>query len=93
MTPNWTPDDVLRMLDCVEEILPLGGNGWSKVAAKFNACEVTVHSRADVVKRKFVKLKNVQKPTGDPSCPIEVLITRSIRMRSKEASWRRFRWT
>jgi hypothetical protein len=69
-TPNWTDAEVNILLNHVEEFMPMGSNGWQKVARLFNACDLVHHARdVDSCKRKFVKLKNHAKPTGDPDCP------------------------
>jgi hypothetical protein len=36
MVLNFTERDVTRLLDCVERVLPLGGNDWENVAAFYN---------------------------------------------------------
>ncbi|RHZ07532.1 hypothetical protein DYB37_010900 [Aphanomyces astaci] len=56
-------------------MLPLGKNGWEKVESRFNRLTETkllAVRDVDVLKRKFILLKNHAKPTGDPECPVEV---------------------
>ncbi|KAG9404988.1 hypothetical protein AC1031_004091 [Aphanomyces cochlioides] len=65
------------MLDQVEDIKPLGKNGWLRVERAFNASHF-VPRDADALKRKFVTLKNHPKPTGDPDCPPEVARAKRI---------------
>ena len=62
------------LLKDIEENLPCGGNEWEAVAMRFNrSLPNGVASRdADSLKAKFKSLRNVKKPTGDPSCPEEV---------------------
>ncbi|ETV69300.1 hypothetical protein H257_14927 [Aphanomyces astaci] len=69
---SWCPASVDLLLDITAAVLPLGKNQWEKVAQRF-ATEATVqslpHRDAEALKRKFLLLKNVQKPTGHPDCP------------------------
>ncbi|KAG9415596.1 hypothetical protein AC1031_009039 [Aphanomyces cochlioides] len=65
------------MLDLVEDIKPLGKNGWLRVERAFNASHF-VPRDADALKRTFVTLKNHPKPTGDPDCPPEVARAKRI---------------
>ncbi|KAG9397745.1 hypothetical protein AC1031_017908 [Aphanomyces cochlioides] len=65
------------MLDQVEDIKPLGKNGWLRVERAFNASHF-VPRDADALKRMFVTLKNHPKPTGDPDCPPEVARAKRI---------------
>ncbi|KAG9407468.1 hypothetical protein AC1031_002187 [Aphanomyces cochlioides] len=57
--------------------LPIGRNGWEKVEHAFNLSDF-VQRDLDVLKRKFVVLKNNPKPTGDPDCPPEVVRAKRI---------------
>ena len=73
--PNYSPDDITALLDCVEAEEPLGSNHWAVVAKKF-ALWAAANSRLerdqDSLKNKFDKLANTKKKTGDPSCPLPV---------------------
>lgn len=72
--PNWHDFDVGVLLDAVQEVLPLGGNGWEKVQQIFSRNQAITTARdADACKRKFIALKNHRKPTGDPDCPPNVV--------------------
>ncbi|ETM00368.1 hypothetical protein L917_02903, partial [Phytophthora nicotianae] len=72
---SWTGPELNRMLTAVEDILPLGGNEWDVVAGRYGKELPREFSERDVdaIKRKFLALKNALKPTGDPSCPEEVV--------------------
>jgi len=77
--PSWTDDDIHLMLDQVAIVLPQGGNGWTKVAALFNAEEATSVVRdADSIQRKFNTLTNTRKPTGHPERPSGVARAKRI---------------
>lgn len=87
--PNYSADDVGALLDIVEAHEPLGSNEWAGVAAEFRQW-AAAHGRmcrdVDSLKKKFDKLANMKKKTGDPSCPPEVRrakhIARSILSRA-----------
>jgi hypothetical protein len=58
------------LLTLIEGDLPRGRNEWESLADKFNAGQNRDSLRDwDGLKRKFTKLKNSAKPTGDPDCP------------------------
>ena len=76
---NWTLDETGVLLDKVEIHLPRGGEEWVTVSTDYNITRLqlpTLVSRperdADSCKTKFKALKNVRKPTGDPTCPPQV---------------------
>ncbi|ETV72008.1 hypothetical protein H257_12815 [Aphanomyces astaci] len=60
------------MLDGIHELMPAGSNGWDEVAAKFNAGRYQL---------KFYTVRNHAKPTGDPSCPVDVVRAKYISRR------------
>ncbi|KAG9398107.1 hypothetical protein AC1031_014906 [Aphanomyces cochlioides] len=74
---GWCAESVNYMLDQVEDIRPLGRNGWLKVERAFNSSNFAERD-ADTLKRKFVALKNHSKPTGDPDCPPDVARAKRI---------------
>ncbi|KAG1704972.1 hypothetical protein DVH05_004998 [Phytophthora capsici] len=59
------------MLTAVEDILALGGNEWEAVAGRYGR-EFSERD-VDAIKRKSLARNNALKPTGDPSCPEEVV--------------------
>ncbi|RHY42847.1 hypothetical protein DYB38_012139 [Aphanomyces astaci] len=60
--------------------MPAGSNVWDEVAAKFNAGPYPFRD-AEGIKRKFYTLRNNAEPTGDPSCPVDVVRTKFISRR------------
>ncbi len=62
------------MLDCVQEILPLGADGWKRACDSYNAKKERGHPyrEMEAFRGKFKRLKNEKKPTGDPDCPEDV---------------------
>ncbi|RHY04880.1 hypothetical protein DYB36_006910 [Aphanomyces astaci] len=77
--PNWNDKDVEILLDCIQDLVPLGQNGWAKVTQQFNAHNNVGFARDwEACKRKFTFLKSVKKPTGDPDCPPLVVRAKHI---------------
>ncbi|ETV81268.1 hypothetical protein H257_05832 [Aphanomyces astaci] len=69
---SWCPSSVDLLLDIAAAVLPLGKNQWEKVAQRFGieaTAQSLPHRDAEALKRKFLLLKNVQKPTGHPDYP------------------------
>ncbi|RHX96779.1 hypothetical protein DYB25_013654 [Aphanomyces astaci] len=60
--------------------MPAGSNGWDEVAAKFNAGPYPYRG-AEGIKLKFYTVRNHAKPTGDPSCPVDVVRAKYISRR------------
>ena len=70
--PNYNTEDVTALLDCVEEVEPLGSNHWAIVATRFREWSVDnerPERELDSLRNKFDKLANSKKKTGNPSCP------------------------
>ncbi|ETV76874.1 hypothetical protein H257_09312 [Aphanomyces astaci] len=76
--------------------MPAGSNGWDEAAAKFNAGPYPFR-HAEGIKRKFYTLRNHEKPTGDPSCPVDVVrakyISRPIDANCAVLPWKTTRTT
>lgn len=80
-SPNYSDEDIEKLLDIVAECEPIGNNDWCLVAARFNEY-ATDNEKAtrdtESVKCKFDRLANTKKPTGDPSCPSPVRKAKTI---------------
>ncbi len=61
----------LGLLQIVEEILPRGGNEWLLVSESYNTNRPAHMTARDdeSLRNKFKSMRNVKKPTGDPSIP------------------------
>ena len=74
-SPNYSAEDIERLLDCVEHYEPLGANEWALVHNMYKewaeSGERPVRDQMSL-KSKFDKLANTKKRTGDPSCPSSV---------------------
>ena len=59
---NYNDDDDRVMLECVEEILPLGANEWEQVAVKYNLKNggARAFRDAESLKTRFKKHVNVK---------------------------------
>ncbi|RHZ01936.1 hypothetical protein DYB37_012974 [Aphanomyces astaci] len=85
----WCPSSVNLLLGITVAVLPLGKNQWEKVAQRFGT-EATAqslpHRDGEALKRKFLLLKNVQKPTGHPDCPPDVLNAKCLQREIESSS-------
>ncbi|ETV73897.1 hypothetical protein H257_11553 [Aphanomyces astaci] len=91
---SWCPSSVDLLLDITVAVLPLGKNQWEKVAQRFGTdatAQSLPHRDAEALKRKFLLLKNVQKPTGHPDCPPTSCMQNVCKEKSR-ALWRSCRW-
>lgn len=72
---KWTTDEVSRLLDFVEKFLPAGQNQWATLCAAYNKDRPHWCSDRDVdaLSWKFKSLRKVGKPTGNPTCPPDVV--------------------
>ena len=70
---SYSTANTTYLLDLIEEIEPCGAEEWNSVASRYNAHFGGESRSGDDLKNKFKTLKGVKKPTGDPSCPPEVI--------------------
>jgi hypothetical protein len=77
---HWREEEVRLLLDIVEDILPRGGNEWTLCANQYNSKRQPWMAERDddQIKNKYKALKNVKKPTGDPTIPPLVLRAKRI---------------
>ena len=67
--PNYNEEDVTTLLNCVEEIEPLGSSHWAIVAGRFRQwAKDNERPERDFesLRNKFDKLTNSKKKTGHP---------------------------
>ena len=81
---HWKSDEIDLLLSLVEERLPLGGNEWDTLSLQYNVrramdLQWAPERDPDSCRTKFKTLKNVKKPTGDPTCPPNVRKAKRIR--------------
>jgi len=72
---NYTPEESNKLLDFIEEVLPLGKNHWVDVTSRYATWAEETGRCArdhDALMDKYRKLSYTKKPTGDPSCPSDV---------------------
>ncbi|ETV82888.1 hypothetical protein H257_04662 [Aphanomyces astaci] len=76
---SWCAASVNLLLDHVQEILPLGKNGWAKVELEYSKAGSAYPQRdGESLKRKYQQLRNNPKPTGNPECPSDVRRAKQI---------------
>ena len=76
----------------VEKILPRGGNEWETVTKNYNIARLNPLSgmkdrperQGDSCKIKFKSMKNVKKPTGDPTLPADIKRSKLIQKKIEE---------
>ncbi|KAF7371594.1 hypothetical protein MVEN_00014800 [Mycena venus] len=72
---NFSREDVMKLLDCVEKHLPLGQKGWKAVQSDFGKwASGSGRPERDVksLETKYKLLLKTKKPTGDAHCPPEI---------------------
>ena len=76
---HWKDAEENRLLDYVADILPRGMYEWEKVAKEYNGTKSagTMERDVDSCRNKFQALKNVKKPTGDPTTEIPPNVKRA----------------
>lgn len=91
---RWKPEEIEHLLDMIAEWLPGGPNQWENVALNYNR-QLKDPTKFDVVYRqrdvesmkvKFKNLRNMAKPTGDPTCPPDVKRAKRL-WREIEEAW------
>jgi hypothetical protein len=78
---NYNMPEVVRLLDLVEEYLPLGKDEWERTAAFYNS---TRHRgwpgrNFESLRRKFKVLYSTHKPTGTPEMPPHIKRTKELK--------------
>lgn len=67
------------VLTHVEKVLPLVASAWEKVEVVYNrAAEGQPRRDVASIRLKFTALKNVRKPTSDPTCPSTIIRAKRI---------------
>ena len=69
---KFKPAEVDLLLDLIDEVEPLGQDHWNILWTQYEVRR-KIHGYperdTDSLRQKFKQLRNVHKPTGDPSCP------------------------
>ena len=75
-----------RLLNIVNELLPRGDNEWQLVTDQYNLNRPREfpEREKDSIRNKFKALKNVKKPTGDPTIPASVRRAKQIQRRIED---------
>ena len=66
--------EIDRLLNTIDRRLPRGDNEWQIIADDFNSSRPREfpEREKDSLRNKFKALRNVRKPTGDPTIPVVV---------------------
>lgn len=77
---SYSTANTTYLLDLIEEIEPCGAEEWNSVASRYNAHFGGESRSCDDLKNRFKTLKGVKQPTGDPSCPPEVIRAKRLQI-------------
>jgi hypothetical protein len=69
---GYSKDEAMFLLDCIEEIIPIGPQMWDRVSDLHQAEFSNQGRDTQSIRRKFNQMVNKRIPTGDPDCPEEV---------------------
>ena len=67
----YSPVEVQKLLEYVKEVLPMGPDQWEDVGVLFrnHFIGAPYPRETESLKQKFKTLRNLRKPTGNPTCP------------------------
>ncbi|KAJ7091997.1 hypothetical protein B0H15DRAFT_777771, partial [Mycena belliarum] len=71
-SPNFSDEDVSKLLDAVQKVLPLGQKGWKAVTHRYQKWARTARRPerdAKSLEAKYKAILKQKKPTGSASCP------------------------
>ena len=70
----YTSPNIHLLFDLAENQLPIGLDEWNHLALNYNnAFPNDPPKTGEDLRTKFKTLKNSKKPTGDPTCPPEII--------------------
>ena len=83
---HFKEGEVDRLLNIIDERLPRGDNEWQLVADDYNTSRPREfpEREKDSLRNKFKTLRNVRKPTGDPTIPAAVRRAKQIQRRIED---------
>lgn len=76
---NYSPTEIMNMLDSIRDYLPISGLEWDPVAQCHMAFHPDKERSSDQLKKKFNKLSKVKMGTGDPNMPPDIREAKEIR--------------
>ena len=79
-TKNYSNDELMSLLHCVQRVLPIGQDMWEMVA-RLHAIEYS-HCQRDAksIKTKYLRLANEKPSTGNPTIPEATRLAKEIKM-------------
>ncbi|KAJ6479693.1 hypothetical protein C8R45DRAFT_1005805 [Mycena sanguinolenta] len=72
---NYSKDNLSKMFDIIEDVLPIGQKGWKEVERRYNRSAKQrgwAERPPKVLENKFKQYLRQKKPTGSAACPPEV---------------------
>ena len=78
-TANYSKDETMDLLRCIEKILPIGCEEWNMVVQEHGQKYPNSHRDKGAVVRKYSTLHRKTIPTGNPACPEEVRLAKHIK--------------
>jgi len=69
---NFSRDEIDALLDCVEDVLPIGLDEWARVEQRHLVSYPDRNWNKESLRCKFQMLYLIKQPTGAPECPPEV---------------------
>ena len=69
---NFTRDEIDALLDCIEEVLPIGMDEWQRAENQHVLLYPDKNRTKESLRRKFQMLYLIKQPTGSPECPPHV---------------------
>ena len=79
-------NEILSLLEAISTHLPIGSLEWEVVASQHNENFPDKERTGPSLRRNFSQLHKVKKPTGDPTCPVEVRYAKQIFRRIEQGA-------
>jgi hypothetical protein len=79
-TKNYSNDELLSLLRCIQRVLPIGQDMWEMVA-RLHSMEYS-HCQRDAksIKTKYLRLANEKPSTGNPNMPEATRLAKEIKL-------------
>ncbi|KAF4129613.1 hypothetical protein GN958_ATG21108 [Phytophthora infestans] len=84
---NYLTEDVTKLLNEIESILPTGGNGWDVVLENYQIYAEPEHRAlrdVDSIKEQYQSLLDCPKQSGEPRCPDAIYRARQLQRAFEE---------
>ena len=78
-TKNWTKTEINLLLDCIDELLPVGKEMWEQLAVRCLESDESWVRSGESCKHKFEKMAFAKQPTGQGDIPLHILRSKKIK--------------